>query len=72
MSQEDTPYDFIAFIDDDGTPRDAYVHVLEVREGFVTFQTKGNTITIPSHRLLKIKRRIDPTQTTPAQKEAGL
>ena len=49
--------DFIAFLDDNNEKREWYVKIIEAGH-FVTFITKdGNTISIPSSRVLKIKRK---------------
>ncbi len=49
--------DFIAFLDDNEEKREWYVKIIEASH-FVTFITKdGNTVSIPSSRVLKIKKR---------------
>lgn len=56
---DDECVDFISFIDpDDETRKDWNVKIKEVGGQFVTFVTiSGNTISIPSNRVLKIKRK---------------
>lgn len=49
--------DFIAFLDDNEEKREWYVKIIEASH-FVTFVTKdGNTVSIPSNRVLKIKKK---------------
>jgi len=49
--------DFISFIDDDDAKKDWFVKIIEIGQ-FVTFETiDGNKISIPSTRILKIKKK---------------
>ena len=51
--------DFIVFLDDADQKRELYVKVLEI-SNFVKFEViSGKIISIPAHRVLKIKQRGD-------------
>jgi len=49
--------DFIVFMDENDTKKELFVDIVEIQNSFVTFRTFSNLITIPSSRVLKIKRR---------------
>lgn len=49
----------LIYLEDSGEPVSAYVHILEIKEGLVTFKTNKNIITIPTSRIIKIKVRYD-------------
>ena len=50
--------DFIVYLEDDDSKREAYVDIVEVNAAFISFRTYGNNIiTIPMTRILKIKRK---------------
>ena len=50
--------DFISFIDDDNIQKEWYVQIDKIGDSFVTFTTKkGNSVSIPSSRVIKIKRK---------------
>ena len=57
VSNEDREI-FISYIDDDNTQKDVWVNSYNKEEGFVTFSTLSNEISIPIHRIIKIKRKI--------------
>lgn len=48
---------FIIYKDDNDSNVEAWVKNLTVADGFVTFLTSNNEITIPNHRVIKIKKR---------------
>lgn len=48
--------DFISFLDDSDEKRDWYVKIISKDNGLITFQLQsGKTLSIPTHRILKIK-----------------
>jgi len=47
----------IFYIDDNGETTSCYAVILSKENGFLTFKTKQNTISIPIHRVLKIKEK---------------
>jgi uncharacterized protein (UPF0248 family) len=50
--------DFISYLDENGEKKDSNVEIVSISDGFVKFRTvQNNYITIPSHRILKIKER---------------
>ena len=49
---------FIAFLDDDGQKKEDWVDLLEETISYVTFKYRDNIITIPFHRILKIKKEV--------------
>ena len=49
--------DFISYIDDDGTQKDRWVDIIEENSTYVRFRYQGEVITIPWHRINKVKRR---------------
>lgn len=53
----DEKSDFIVFMDEDGNKKEMFVDITELKDSFVTFKTSSNLITIPIHRVLKIKRK---------------
>ena len=48
---------FISYLDDDSHQKDVWVDVLEETQNYVTFKYNDDIITIPYHRILKIKRK---------------
>jgi len=52
---EDRKKTFIAFLDDDGKVREDWITIIEQNISYVKFEYRGNIITIPFHRILKIK-----------------
>jgi len=58
MSNEQNEYrDFVSYLDDTDIKRDVWVRVIEVNS-FVRFELKsGKLISIPSHRVLKVKQQ---------------
>jgi len=49
--------DFVCYLNDDDKKIAAYVNILSINS-FLTFETKeGNIISIPPHRVLKIKQK---------------
>lgn len=48
---------FISYLDDDGEKKNVWVDIIEETENYVTFKYNEETITIPYHRILKIKRK---------------
>lgn len=46
---------FIAFLDDDDKKREDWIIVLEKNEAFVSFEYQNKIVTIPWHRILKLK-----------------
>lgn len=53
---------FISYLDDDGEKKDVWVDIIEEAPNFVTFKYNNESITIPYHRILKIKRKGDPNE----------
>lgn len=50
---------FIAFLDDDNKKKEVWCEILEETTTYVTFRYNNDTLTIPYHRILKIKRKRD-------------
>lgn len=48
---------FLIYLEDNNQQVSAYVHILELKEGLITFQTNKNIITLPIARIIKIKER---------------
>ena len=48
---------FIAFLDDDNKKKELWVDILEETSSYITFRYNTDTITIPYHRILKVKRK---------------
>jgi hypothetical protein len=61
MESKDTGYRgkevFLIYLEDNNEPVSAYVQVVEIKEGLITFKTNKNLITIPTSRVIKIKER---------------
>ena len=48
----------VVYFDDNGEQVETWVKIIEITQTYVSFyDTKNNTIIIPIHRVLKIKRR---------------
>ncbi len=47
---------FISYLDDDDRKKDVWVEIIEETSSYVTFRDNDNVITIPFHRILKIKK----------------
>lgn len=50
---------FIAFLNDDNKKKEDWVIIKEKTNSYVSFEYQGKIITIPWHRVLKIKEPID-------------
>lgn len=48
---------FMVYLEDNNSPVSSYVKIIEVKEGLITFETSRNIITLPTSRIIKIKRR---------------
>lgn len=60
MIQDET---LLVYKDDDNSVKKIYVKVISLTDGFITFQTIHNgtpinEITLPNHRIIKIKKSI--------------
>ena len=49
----------IIYLEDNGSPVTAYVKIISIKEGLITFRTSKNIITIPTSRVIKIKERVE-------------
>ena len=49
---------FVSYLDDDGEKKDVWVNSINIEDGFVTFTTLSNEFSIPTHRVIKIKKKI--------------
>jgi len=54
---EEKKKDFISYKDDDNTQKDVWVDILEETLNYITFKYQEENITIPWHRILKVKRK---------------
>lgn len=54
---EDQKNVFISYLDDDGQKKDVWCEILEETISYVTFKYNNESITIPFHRILKIKKK---------------
>ena len=54
---EDKKSVFISYKDDDDLVKNVWCDILEETTQYVTFKYNNEVITIPYHRILKIKRR---------------
>ena len=50
---------FIAFLDDDNRKKEDWVIIKEKNISYVSFEYQGKLVTIPWHRILKIKELED-------------
>jgi len=48
---------FISYWDDDGKKKDVWCEIIEETDNYVTFKYNEEVITIPYHRILKVKRK---------------
>ena len=48
---------FVSYLDDDGETKNVWVDILEETLNYITFKYNDEVITIPYHRILKIKRK---------------
>lgn len=48
---------FISYLDDDNQKKDVWVIIIEETTSYVKFRHNEDTITIPYHRILKIKKK---------------
>ncbi len=62
--------DNITYLEDDGNSINVYVKFIEVSISYVKFRTMGGSIiTIPMHRVLKLKERGDTKEETNGKRE---
>ena len=47
----------ISFLDENDQKITGWFEIIEQNPNFITFTTGNNTLTIPMHRILKIKKR---------------
>ena len=50
---------FLIYLEDDGRQVSAYVNIIELKDGLITFKTNKNIISIPVARIVKIKARFE-------------
>jgi len=50
---------FIAYIDDDGKKKEVWAEIVEKTLSYISFKFQSDVITIPFHRVLKIKEKKD-------------
>lgn len=50
---------FLIYLEDNNEPVSAYVHIIDIKEGLIKFQTNKNIITLPVSRIIKIKERFE-------------
>lgn len=50
---------FLIYLEDNGEPVSAYVYIISINEGLITFKTNRNIITLPVNRIVKIKEKIE-------------
>jgi len=61
---------FIVYYDDDDTKKEIWVHLIDVKDGFVNFLTQSkdqknrNKLSIPISRVLKIKTKEADSEST--------
>lgn len=48
---------FISYLDDDDKKKDVWCEIIEETTSYVIFKFNEDIITIPYHRILKIKRK---------------
>jgi uncharacterized protein (UPF0248 family) len=48
---------FISYLDDDGVKKDVWCEILKETTQYVVFRYNNEQITIPYHRILKIKKK---------------
>ena len=53
---EEKKQTFIAYLDDDDSKKEVWCDILEETATYIVFRYKGEQITIPYHRVLKVKR----------------
>lgn len=47
---------FISYLDDDNKKKDIWCEIIEETPNYVTFRYNNDIVTIPYHRILKIKK----------------
>ena len=62
--------DWILYLDDNGRSTTAYVRDVKTENGFISFNTGFNTITIPASRLIKLKQKIQVEASKPSEAES--
>lgn len=48
---------FVSYLDDDGKKKDVWVDILEETLNYIIFKYNDEQITIPYHRILKVKKK---------------
>jgi uncharacterized protein (UPF0248 family) len=46
---------FIKYVNDDERVKAGFFRLISISDGLVTFETEQNVVSIPAHRVLKIK-----------------
>jgi len=54
---EEKKKDFISYKDDDDSQKDVWVDILEETLNYISFRYNNEQLTIPWHRILKVKRK---------------
>jgi hypothetical protein len=49
---------FLSYLNDTGETISGYFEIIEINQAYVKIKTKGNIVTIPMTRVLKIKERL--------------
>jgi len=57
LRMEDKKKDFIAYLDDDNTKKEVWCSIIEFTSQYIIFNYNNEQITIPFHRILKVKSK---------------
>ena len=55
MSKSTSKRAFISYLEDNGEERAGFFDILEITQSYIKFQTRGNILSIPWHRVKKMK-----------------
>ena len=54
---KDKKSEFVSYLDDDNKQKDCWVVILEETGNYIKFKYNNEILTIPWHRILKVKRK---------------
>ncbi len=55
---EEVEFVFLSYLDENDIKREGYVELVYLDSSIIKFKTKGNLISLPTSRILKLKQKL--------------
>ncbi len=56
---EEVEFVFLSYLDENDIKREGYVELVYLDSSMIKFKTKGNLISLPTSRILKLKQKLN-------------